>query len=60
MYLNEKLKDMERFHHVMMTHVVNPAEFSLVRLPLWGPGLGFSPAASELRILMVVSGVRSS
>lgn len=39
---------------------VSPAEFSLVCRPLCGPGLGFSPLTNASRILLVVSGVKSS
>jgi hypothetical protein len=39
---------------------VMPAEFSLVRRPLWGPGFGFSPRAKALMIFLVVAGVKSS
>jgi len=39
---------------------VNPAEFSLVRRPLCGPGFGFCPFANASNIFFVVSAVRSS
>lgn len=39
---------------------VNPAEFSLVCLPLCGPAFGFWPFLKASRIFFVVAGVKSS
>jgi hypothetical protein len=39
---------------------VRPAAFSLVCLPLCGPGFGISPFAKASNILVVVSAVKSS
>lgn len=47
-------------HTAVWTHEVRPAEFSEVYRPVWGPGCGLSPFASESKSLIVVSGVRSS
>jgi hypothetical protein len=46
--------------YTFVVNEVSPAEFSLVRLPLCGPALGFWPFAKADRIFLVVSGVRSS
>jgi len=39
---------------------VNPAEFSEVSRPDWGPGFGFVPFENASKIAFVVVGVRSS
>jgi hypothetical protein len=39
---------------------VNPAEFSEVCRPDWGPGFGFVPFENASKTVFVVAGVRSS